>query len=122
MKNDAEKFDGKPFSGKIVAEYFGNQGAAIAAVARILSKLITEGDKMSQGKRKEFTLTKEWFEKLLNASKPVPLIALNCGRPRSPQENANSIWQALGEEFGFEYMSVLPNLGDKMKFTAEVAE
>ena len=42
MKNDAAKFDGKPFTGKTVAEYFGNQGAAIAALARILSTVIDE--------------------------------------------------------------------------------
>ena len=36
MKNDAKNFDGKPFNGKTVAEYFGNQGAAIAALAEIV--------------------------------------------------------------------------------------
>jgi hypothetical protein len=29
MKNDAKNFDGRPFNGKTVAEYFGKQGAAI---------------------------------------------------------------------------------------------
>jgi len=41
MKNDAKNFDGQPFNGKTVAEYFGNQGAAIAALANIM-KLIVE--------------------------------------------------------------------------------
>jgi hypothetical protein len=36
MKNDAAEFDGKPFNGKNVAAYFGNQGAAIAALAKII--------------------------------------------------------------------------------------
>lgn len=36
MKNDAVKFDGQPFNGKTVATYFGNQGAAIAALANII--------------------------------------------------------------------------------------
>ena len=36
MRKDARNFDGKPFTGKVVAEYFGNQGAAIAALARII--------------------------------------------------------------------------------------
>lgn len=40
MKNDAEKFDGKPFNGKTVAEYFGNQGAAIAALANIVKSIL----------------------------------------------------------------------------------
>jgi hypothetical protein len=37
---DAEKFDGQPFTGKVVAQYFGNHGAAISALARILKELI----------------------------------------------------------------------------------
>ena len=41
MKDDAIKFDGRPFNGKTVAEYFGNQGAAIASLANIV-KLILE--------------------------------------------------------------------------------
>jgi hypothetical protein len=36
MKNDATNFDGKAFNGRNVAEYFGNQGAAIAALADII--------------------------------------------------------------------------------------
>ena len=39
MKKDAESFDGKPFDGRTVAEYFGNQGAAIAALADILKSV-----------------------------------------------------------------------------------
>jgi hypothetical protein len=43
MANDAKNFDGQPFNGKTVAAYFGNQGAAIAALANIISELI-KGD------------------------------------------------------------------------------
>lgn len=42
MENDAKEFDGKPFNGKTVATYFGNQGAAIAALAKIIAKLISD--------------------------------------------------------------------------------
>ena len=42
MENDARKFDGQPFNGKTVAEYFGNQGAAISALANIIRTLIEE--------------------------------------------------------------------------------
>lgn len=46
MKNDAKKFDGRPFNGKTVAEYLGNQGAAIAALANIVKSIVeTEGSK-----------------------------------------------------------------------------
>ena len=40
MVDDAKNFDGKPFTGRTVAEYFGNQGAAIAALASIVKLLI----------------------------------------------------------------------------------
>jgi len=42
MKNDAADFDGKPFTGRIVAEYFGNQGAAIAALANIIKSTLID--------------------------------------------------------------------------------
>ncbi len=43
MAADAKAFDGRPFNGRTVAEYFGNQGAAIAALARIIEQvLLTE--------------------------------------------------------------------------------
>ena len=38
--DDAKNFEGQPFTGRTVAEYFGNQGAAIAALAKIIKKLI----------------------------------------------------------------------------------
>lgn len=42
MKNDAKNFDGKLFNGRTVAEYFGNQGAAIASLAKILKTVIID--------------------------------------------------------------------------------
>ena len=42
MKNDAANFDGRPFDGKTVAEYFGNQGAAISALANIMKLILTD--------------------------------------------------------------------------------
>ena len=46
MENDARKFDGQPFNGKTVAKYFGNQGAAIAALADIMQTIIEEEDEI----------------------------------------------------------------------------
>ena len=34
MKEGAENFDGKPFTGKNVAAYFGCHGAAIATISK----------------------------------------------------------------------------------------
>ena len=42
MENDAKDFDGRPFDGKTVAEYFGNQGAAIAALAGIIKSILEQ--------------------------------------------------------------------------------
>ena len=44
MKNDAAKFDGRPFNGKTVAEYFGNQGAAISALAKIIKSILVDSN------------------------------------------------------------------------------
>jgi hypothetical protein len=41
-KNDAANFDGRPFTGKVVAEYFGNHGTAIAALADIIKSILRE--------------------------------------------------------------------------------
>ncbi len=40
MESDVEKFEGAPFNGRTVAEYFGYQGAAIAALAGIVKKVV----------------------------------------------------------------------------------
>ncbi len=39
MKKDAKHYEGRPFNGREVAQYFGKQGAAIAALANILSSI-----------------------------------------------------------------------------------
>ena len=42
MEKDAKDFDGKPFTGKTMAEYNGNQGAAIASLANIIKAILEE--------------------------------------------------------------------------------
>lgn len=56
MEGDARKFDGQPFNGKTVAEYFGNQGAAIAALANILKSVLMEGSELKHDNSKELTI------------------------------------------------------------------
>lgn len=58
--------------------------------------------------RKQYEMTEEDLKELLEACKPVPMIALQCGSPSSPQENANNAWKALGNKMGFDSMSVEP--------------
>lgn len=69
-------------------------------------------------KRIHYEMSKEDLAKILDASKPVPLIALHLGIPRSPQENANRAWEKLGEKLGFEHMTVRPAPGGNRFFTA----
>ena len=49
VKRDAKDFDGQPFTGKTMAAYMGNHGAAIAAVANAIKELVklqsTQGEK-----------------------------------------------------------------------------
>lgn len=72
--------------------------------------------------RKEFEMTSEDMDALMDASKPVMAIALQCGPARSQQENANSAWKRLGEKMGFDHMTVMPAKGrGELFFTAEIA-
>ena len=41
-KEDASNFDGKEFNGRTVATYFGNQGAAICALADAVKTILEE--------------------------------------------------------------------------------
>lgn len=72
--------------------------------------------------RKEYELTDEQLESILNlnASKPVPYMVFGGREPRSPQENANARRAALGTEMGFDFLTVQPVQGKGQKFfTAE---
>lgn len=72
--------------------------------------------------RKEFEMTEAQFNTLMEACKPVPYMVIGGMEPRSPQENANAAWCALGRELGFDGMTVEPsNKGDKF-FTAIATE
>jgi len=73
--------------------------------------------------RKEYEMTEKQLQKMYDACKPVPYMIFGGIEPRSPQENANDAWAALGKEMGFKYMTVLPNpaKGDRF-FSAEPTE
>ena len=68
--------------------------------------------------RTNYEMTEEDLKVILEACKPVPMIMLQCGTPRSPQENANAAWRALGEKMGFDHMTVKPNGKGPRFFTA----
>lgn len=60
---------------------------------------------------REFEMSESDYAKLLEACKPVQMIALQCGAPSSPQENANRAWCELGGRMGFDGMTVQPTSG-----------
>jgi hypothetical protein len=68
--------------------------------------------------RKEYKMTKEQMEKLLDSCKPVPYMIIGDVMPRSPQENANYAWCSLGKEMGFDGMTVEPSSKGQEYFTA----
>ena len=72
--------------------------------------------------RQEFEMTDADLVAVMDACKPVMLIALQCGMPRSPQENANDAWADLGEKMKFDSTDVRPISGKGPKFfSAEVS-
>lgn len=66
-----------------------------------------------------YEMNKDQLKVIMEACRPVPMIALDCGNPVSTQKRANNAWEALGKEMGFQYMTVKPNgKGDRF-FSAE---
>ena len=71
----------------------------------------------------EFKLTKEQHESLLVSCSPVRMIKIAGEWPKSPQENANAAWRRLGEELGFDHMTVKPVPGRSSRyFTATLTK
>jgi len=72
--------------------------------------------------RQNFEMTQKQLDTILDACKPVVMIALNCGTLTSPQENANRAWAKLGKELGFKFRTVLPSNKGRRFFSAESLE
>jgi len=73
--------------------------------------------------RKEFEMTQEEHDAILEACKPVPYMVIGGVEPRSQQESANDAWEALGRKYGFKGMSVAPVAHkSSLFFTAEIDE
>jgi predicted TIM-barrel fold metal-dependent hydrolase len=68
-----------------------------------------------------FEMTQEQLDKIMDACKPTPVMYLSGGQPmcRTPQENANSAWEKLGKEMGFDGMTVKPSGKGIRFFTAD---
>ena len=68
--------------------------------------------------RQNYEMTTADLQGLLIACRSVPMIALQCGTPPSPQENANRAWCELGQRMGFDGMTVRPNGKGERFFSA----
>ena len=66
--------------------------------------------------KREFELTEEQHSRLLDACRPVPYMVIGGVVPRSPQRNANDAWRALGQELGFDWLTVDPVPGKSSQF------
>ena len=71
---------------------------------------------------KEYEMTEEQLEAILEACKPVPYMVVGGMEPSSPQERANEAWKVLGEALGFQYMTVQPSDKGQRFSTARVKE
>ncbi len=72
--------------------------------------------------RTEYEMTEAQLAALLAACKSTPVMFLGGGMPmfNTPQENANRAWAALGEEMGFDPMTVRPSSGKGERFFSAV--
>ena len=72
---------------------------------------------------REYEMSEEDLEALLDASKPVHVMLVGDYPPASPRENATRAWQSLGRKMGFVSETVKPvqGKGDRF-FTAVPAE
>ena len=58
-------------------------------------------------------MTEAQRDRIMQASKSVPLMYLSGGTPMggTPQENANSAWQAVAKELGCKWDTIRPVAG-----------
>lgn len=70
--------------------------------------------------RREYEMTQEDLDKLLEACTPVPYIIVGGHPPPSTQERANAAWAELGIRMGFVGSSARPVRGKgDLFFSAE---
>lgn len=67
---------------------------------------------------RKYTMTAEDLGIIKRASRPARYMVMAGKEPPSPQENANAAWRALGENMGFDYMTVRPSGPDQRDFIA----
>ena len=64
----------------------------------------------------EYEMSNQDLEAILEACKPTPVMMIGNYSPPSPQENANNAWRKLGEQMGFDHLTVRPVHGKGQRF------
>lgn len=72
--------------------------------------------------KKEYEMSDEQLQKLMEASKPVPYMVFGGVEPISPQQSVNMAWENLGKEMDFHHMTVEPSSKGRKFFTAKPKE
>ncbi len=70
--------------------------------------------------RTNYEMTEEDLTTMLAASQPVRCMQIGSYSPRTPQENANRAWAALGKKMGFDHMTVRPHPSKGNRFFSAV--
>lgn len=72
--------------------------------------------------RKEYEMTQEDLNKILEACKPTSGKCGSCSMEflSSPQENSDRAWAQLGKRFGFDFMTVQPIPGKGQRYFSAV--
>lgn len=68
----------------------------------------------------EYQMSNQDLEAILDACKPTPFMMIGNYSPSSPQENANNAWRKLGEQMGFDHLTVRPVHGKGQRFFTAV--
>jgi hypothetical protein len=72
--------------------------------------------------RKQYEMTEEQLSKILEASKPTPVMKIGSHFPATVQENANWAWIFLGRELSFDPMTVKPVAGMSQRHFSAMPE
>lgn len=64
----------------------------------------------------KYELTADQYSRLMEASKPVTLIAIQCGPVSTPRENAERIWRDVAAEHGCIFDTIQPSHADGPHF------
>lgn len=66
--------------------------------------------------RTNYEMTEEDFDSLLEACRPTRVMMIGSYAGSSPQDNANTAWQKLGEKMRFDWDTVQPIEGKGSRF------